>query len=187
MEKNRCAWVTEDKIYKDYHDMEWGNPIHNDQQLFETLMLECMQTGLSWLIVLKKREGYRSAFDNFDINKISRYDNYKVDCLMEDKGIIRHRMKILAIINNANVFKKIQDIYGSFDKFLWAYVDYKPIINSWDTICQIPTTTDLSKQISKDLKKLGFKFLGDITVYSYLQAVGIVNDHTKECFLYKGK
>ncbi len=182
---NRCAWVNEDKIYQDYHDKEWGVPLHDEVRLFEMLVLEGMQAGLSWLTVLKKREGFREAFDNFDIDKIIKYDDEKVKSLLENKDIIRNKLKIKAAIKNAKVYKMIQEKYGSFDNFIWSYVDYAPIVNHWATIKEVPINTPLSDKISKELKKLGFSFVGSTIIYSYMQSVGIVNDHTLDCYLSK--
>ena len=164
----------------DYHDNEWGRPVHDDRSLFEMLTLESMQAGLSWQTVLNKREAFRAAFDGFDTEKVANYDDAKVQELMADKGIIRNRMKIDAAINNARMFIKVKETYGSFDKFIWAYVDNKPFVGheNW------PSRTPLSDRISKDLKKMGFKFVGSTTVYAFLQATGIVNDHKPECFVY---
>ena len=178
----RCAWVNEDKIYQDYQDYEWGVPLHDDLKLFELLVLEGMQAGLSWLTILKKRDGFREAFDNFDIDKISEYDDDKITSLLEDKSIIRNRLKIKAAINNAKAYKRIQKQYGSFDNFIWAYVDNEPIINYWVSISEVPVNTPLSDRISKDLKKMGFSFVGSTIVYSFMQSVGMVNDHTMDCY-----
>ncbi len=181
-EIKRCEWVNDQQIYIDYHDKEWGQPVHNDNKLFEMLVLEGMQAGLSWITVLKKREAFRLEFDNFDPHIIALYDEKKVQDLMTKKSIIRHNGKINATINNAKLFINIQKEYGSFDKFIWKYVDYKPIVNSYKSISELPATTPLSDRISKDLKKMGFKFVGSTTIYSFIQAVGIVDDHTDNCF-----
>lgn len=183
--KKRCAWVSSDPLYIKYHDEEWGVPIHDDRKLFEFLVLETFQAGLSWITILKKRENFRKAFDNFDPVKISQYDENKIDELMKNEGIIRNRKKIEAIINNAKAFLKIQEEFGSFDKYLWQFVDNKPIINSWADISCIPSKTALSEKISKDMKKRGFKFFGPTICYAHMQAVGMVNDHTTDCFRYK--
>ncbi len=185
-EINRCTWaLTEPNMI--YHDTEWGVPIHDDHALFEKLILEGMQAGLSWTTILKKKDNFRRAFDNFDINKILTYDEKKIEELMQDSGIIRNRLKINSVITNAIAFQNVQAEYGSFDKFLWGYVDGKPIINSWTNPEDVPASTPLSDRISKDMKKLGFKFVGTTIIYAYMQAVGIVNDHTSNCFLYKGR
>ncbi len=180
----RCAWVTEDKIYQDYHDNEWGVPLHDDRRLFEMLILEGMQAGLSWLTVLKKREAFRLAFDGFDVEKVINYNEEKIASLMENKDIIRNRLKIESAIRNAKAFKKIQDKYGSFDSYIWSYVGNKPILNHYGKLQDIPANTTLSDTISKDLKKLGFNFVGSTIIYAYMQSIGMVNDHTKDCYLY---
>jgi DNA-3-methyladenine glycosylase I len=182
-DKKRCAWAGEDPLYIDYHDNEWGRPVHDDKKLFEMLILEGAQAGLSWITVLRKRQAYREAFDDFDIDKILLYDDAKVEELMQNPGIIRNRLKIKSVITNAGVFREIQREYGSFDTFLWGYVDGKPIENDLIDIHDIPATTELSDRISKDLKKRGFKFVGSTIIYAYMQAVGLVNDHTLNCFV----
>lgn len=179
----RCAWA-KGELYEKYHDKEWGKPIHDDKRLFEMLVLEGMQAGLSWITILRKRENFRIAFDNFDIDKILTYDDNKIQSLLQDEGIIRNRLKIQSVITNAKAFQEIQKEYGSFDNFLWSYVDNKVIKNSWQTVQQIPTKTELSDKISKDLKKRGFQFVGSTIIYAYMQSVGLVNDHTTDCFLY---
>lgn len=183
--KIRCPWAGETKIYNDYHDFEWGKEEHNDIKLFEMLILEGAQAGLSWITVLKKREAYRKAFDGFNPKKVALYDEKKIAELMQNEGIIRNRLKIQSAIGNAKAFLKIQEEYGTFDKFIWKYVDFKPIIGNWEKISDLPAKTPLSDKISKDLKKLGFKFVGSTIIYSYMQAIGMVNDHIKECFVYK--
>ncbi len=181
----RCEWAGDLPIYIDYHDNEWGIPEHDDNKLFEMLILECMQAGLSWITVLKKREAYRIAFDNFNPNKIANYSDAKIEELMANTGIIRNRLKINAAINNAKVFLQIQSEYGSFDKMIWAYVGNEPVIGHMKTINEVPATTPLSDKICKDLKKLGMKFLGSTTVYAFMQATGIVNDHITDCHVHK--
>lgn len=183
-EKIRCSWAGDIPIYQDYHDKEWGRPVHDDRKLFEMLILEGAQAGLSWITVLKKREAYRAAFDGFDPQKIARYDDAKIEALMANEGIIRNRLKINAAIINAQRFLNIVEQYGSFDKFLWAYVDHTPIINRFEKLEDIPATTPISDQISKDLKKLGFKFVGSTIIYAFMQATGMVNDHFTDCFVY---
>jgi len=185
MEKHikRCSWATKD-LYKDYHDNEWGKPVHDDDKLFEMLILEGMQAGLSWLTILNKREAFRIAFDHFDCHKVALYDESKIDELMKNKGIIRNKLKIQSAITNAQQFIKIQEKYGSFDSFIWSYVDNTPILNHFQSESDLPAKTALSDQISKDLKKLGFKFVGSTIIYAYMQAVGIVNDHVMGCHLY---
>lgn len=180
----RCSWATTD-LYKEYHDQEWGTPVHDDGKLFEMLILEGMQAGLSWLTILNKREAFREAFDKFDCRKVALYDDAKVGELMQNEKIVRNRLKIRAAITNAQQFIKIQEEYGSFDSFIWSYVDNKPINNHLNSEDEIPARTPLSDKISKDLKKRGFKFVGSTIVYAYMQAMGIVNDHVKRCYLYK--
>ena len=184
-EKIRCSWAGSAPIYVDYHDNEWGRPEHNDRKLFEMLTLESMQAGLSWITVLNKREAFRAAFDGFDPEKIVHYGEDKIQELMENKGIIRNRMKINAAVNNAGVFLETAQKYGSFDQFIWAYVDHKPITNHWKAMEEIPATSPLSDKISKDLKKMGFKFVGSTTIYAFMQAIGMVNDHITDCFVYE--
>jgi len=172
-------------IYQDYHDNEWGRPVHDDRTLFEMLILEGAQAGLSWITVLKKRENYRVAFDGFDPEKVALYDEAKVEELMANEGIIRNRLKINAAIINARLFLEIRKQYGSFDKFIWEYVNYEPVTGHWKRLEDMPLTTPLSDKISKDLKKMGFKFVGTTIIYSFMQAVGMVNDHTADCFVYE--
>ena len=184
-EKIRCSWAGESPIYQDYHDNEWGRPLHDDQRLFEFLILEGAQAGLSWITILKKRETYRIAFDRFDPEKMARYNDEKVDELMANEGIVRNRLKINSAITNAKLFLNIQKQYGSFDKFIWAYVDNKPIVNRFEKLEDIPAVTPLSDKISKDLKKMGFKFVGSTIIYAFMQATGMVNDHMIDCFAYE--
>jgi len=181
----RCAWEEGIPIFKDYHDNEWGRPEHDDGKLFEMLILEGAQAGLSWVTVLKKREAYREAFDRFDPKKVVLYDNTKIDELMANEGIIRNRLKINSAVINAKLFLDVAEQYGSFDKFIWSYVDYKPIVGHWEKVEDLPATTPLSDKISKDLKKMGFKFVGSTIIYAYMQAIGMLNDHVAECFVYK--
>ncbi|MDD4112059.1 MAG: DNA-3-methyladenine glycosylase I, partial [Herbinix sp.] len=164
---------------------EWGRPVHDDIKLFEMLILEGMQAGLSWITVLKKREAFREAFDGFDPHKIALYDDTKIQELLENEKIIRNHLKINAAVNNAKLYLKVIEEYGSFDKFIWSYVDYSPIINRWDNHSDMPASTLLSDRVSKDLRKMGFKFVGSTIIYSFMQAVGMVNDHITECFVYK--
>ena len=171
-------------MYIKYHDEEWGVPVHDDKKHFEFLLLEGVQAGLSWLIVLKKRESYRKAFDDFDPIKIANYGDNKINKLMENQNIIKNRNKIKASVNNAQRFLEVQDKFGSFDKYIWNFVDDKPIINSWIKISDLPAKTKLSENISKDLKKRGFKYVGPTIVYAHMQAIGIVNDHITSCFRY---
>jgi len=183
MEKTRCAWVNSDQLYIDYHDNEWGKPVKDDKTLFEFLILESFQAGLSWYTILKKRENFREAFADFDVEKVADFDETKIEELVQNEGIIRHRGKIIAAINNAKLFIKIQKEFGSFSDFFWSYVDHKPIVNNWNSIIkEVPATTEISDQLAKDLKKRGFKFFGSTIIYAHMQATGMVNDHTKDCF-----
>lgn len=179
----RCAWVDEkSEIYKNYHDHEWGVPVYDDEKLYEMFLLETFQAGLSWITILKKREAFRVAFDNFDVTKIANYDDKKVTELLANEKIIRSKRKISAAIKNANIFIEIQNEFGSFSKYLWGFSNHQ-IIKNEDN--DFKTTSKLSDDVSKDLKQRGMSFVGSITIYSYLQAVGIVNDHELECFCYK--
>lgn len=179
----RCFGDT--PLYIDYHDNEWGRPVHDDRKLFEMLILEGAQAGLSWITVLKKREAYRAAFDNFDPGKVALYDEAKIAELLANEGIIRNRLKVNAAVINAKLFLNIQKQHGSFEKFIWAYVNHKPVVGHWERFEDMPVTTPISDQISKDLKKMGFKFVGSTIIYSFMQAVGMVNDHLKSCFVYE--
>ena len=181
----RCDWLTEDKTYITYHDNEWGVPVHADNKLFEMLLLEGAQAGLSWLTVLKRRETYRAAYNGFDPIKIVQWDKEKVESLLKDPGIIRNRLKVEAAKTNAKAFLRIVDEFGSFDDFIWSFVNNVPIRNSWKNIQEIPATTPESDKMSKELKKRGFKFVGSTICYAFMQAVGMVNDHTIDCFRYK--
>ena len=172
-------------IYADYHDKEWGRPVHDDNKLFEMLILEGAQAGLSWITVLKKREAYRKAFDGFAPEKVALYDDAKIEELMANEGIIRNRLKINAAVINARLFLNIQKQHGSFDRFIWNYVNYKPIVGHWEKFEDMPLTTSISDAISKDLKKMGFKFVGSTIIYSFMQATGMVNDHLKPCCVYE--
>lgn len=177
----RCEWPGQDPLYIKYHDEEWGRPVFDDAVLFEFLLLEGFQAGLSWITILRKRENFRKAFDEFDYRKIVNYDDAKLESLKQDEGIIRNRLKIKSSVINAEAFIQIQKEHGSFSKFIWAYVDGKQIVNTWNSMSEIPATTALSDQISKDLKKRGFKFVGSTIIYAYMQAVGMVDDHTMDC------
>ena len=178
----RCSWVKLDEpIYVKYHDEEWGVPVYDDRKLFEMLCLEGAQAGLSWLTILKRREGYLAAFDQFDAEKIVQYDEEKLEALRNDERIIRNRLKIKSVVTNAECFLSIQKQYGSFSNYIWSFVDHKPVINSWESFEQVPVTTETSDRMSKQLKKDGFKFIGSTICYSYMQAVGMVNDHTTNC------
>ncbi|OCH23064.1 DNA-3-methyladenine glycosylase I [Aliivibrio logei] len=186
MDKKRCQWAEVSDLDREYHDNEWGVPVHSDQQLFESLILEGAQAGLSWSTILKKREGYRLLFDGFDVEKIVKYDQDKVEALMLDARIVRHRLKINSVITNAQAFIKIQQEFGSFSDYLWSYVDGKPMINKWETMADVPATTELSDKLSKDLKKRGFKFIGSTICYAFLQATGVIDDHLVSCPCHKG-
>lgn len=178
----RCQWSVNDPIYVNYHDEEWGVPVHDDRKHFEFLVLESAQSGLSWLTILRKRENYRRAYDNFEPAKVAEYGEEKITELLSDPGIIRNRLKIEASVNNARRFLELQKEFGSFDAYIWGFVDGKPVVNSYETIKEIPATSELSDRIAKDLKARGFKFLGSVTVYSHIQATGLVNDHINACF-----
>ncbi|GAB5563666.1 MAG: DNA-3-methyladenine glycosylase I [Winogradskyella sp.] len=180
----RCGWPSNDPLYIKYHDEEWGVPVYDDDTLFEFLVLETFQAGLSWITILRKRENFRKAFDNFNYAKIAQYDASKFEELRQNEGIIRNRLKIKATTTNAKAFIKIQEEFGSFSKFIWAYVDGKPIKNKFKDYREGPANTPLSDQISKDLKKRGFKFVGTTIVYAFMQATGMVNDHEVSCFRY---
>jgi len=184
MEKVRCSWCESSDLYKNYHDTEWGVPVYDDQKLFEFLTLETFQAGLSWITVLKKRENFREAFDNFDYKKIAQYNDNKFNELIQNAGIIRNKLKVKAAISNAQAFMQVQKEFGSFSKYIWDFVDGKPITNSFKTLTEVPATTPLSNTISKDLKKRGFKFVGSTVVYAHMQATGMVNDHITSCFRY---
>jgi len=183
-EKKRCVWVGRDPLMIRYHDDEWGTSVHNDRKLFEFLILEGAQAGLSWSTVLKKRKNYRRAFDNFEPKKIAGYTKKDIKRLLGDAGIIRNRLKIAATINNARQFLKVQKEFGSFDKYIWQFVNYKTIINKYKTLSKMPAKTRESDAMSKDLKRRGFKFIGSTICYAFMQAVGMVNDHTTDCFRY---
>ncbi|NJX15349.1 DNA-3-methyladenine glycosylase I [Tamlana crocina] len=182
--KQRCGWCEGDALYEAYHDEEWGVPVYDDDTLFEFLTLETFQAGLSWITVLRKRENFRKAFDDFNYVKIARYNQDKIDELIQNKGIIRNRLKIKATVTNAQSFMKIQDEFGSFSKYIWGFVDGQPIKNSIKNYKEAPANTPLSDAISKDLKKRGFKFVGTTVVYAHMQATGMVNDHETSCFRY---
>jgi len=185
MEIQRCAWPKNDPLYIKYHDEEWGVPLKEDKALFEFLILETFQAGLSWITVLKKRENFRKAFDDFEYQKIALYDDNKIEELINNAGIIRNLLKIKAAISNAKAFINIQNEFGSFSDYIWKFTDFKPIVNNWSNISELPAKTPLSDQISEDLKKRGFKFVGSTVVYAHMQATGMVNDHVKECFRHK--
>ena len=180
----RCPWCEGLDIYERYHDQEWGTPLHDENKHFEFLLLETMQAGLSWLTILKRRENYRQAFANFDPNVVAKFDSAKVEALMQDAGIIRNRKKIESAINNAARFLDVQAKFGSFDQFIWGFTDGKTIKNQWVSIKEVAPTTELSDLVAKELKRLGFKFVGSTTIYAHLQAIGVVNDHLIDCFRY---
>ncbi len=181
----RCSWSLSDPLYIKYHDEEWGTPLKDDQKLYEFLVLESMQAGLSWLTILKKRENFRQAFANFDIKEVASFTEFNIQELLNNKGIIRNNLKIKAAINNAKKVLELQQEFGSFADYLWGFVDHKTIVNKFHSILDIPTSTSLSDKISKDLKKRGFKFIGTTIIYSFMQAVGMVNDHVVDCYRYK--
>ena len=181
-DKIRCAWCGSDPLYMEYHDVEWGTPVYEDQKLFEFLILETFQAGLSWLTILRKRENFRKAFDSFDYNKVAKYKEEKIGELMMDAGIIRHAAKIKATITNAAAFMEVQKEFGSFSKYIWNFTAGKPIVNSWKTLTEVPATTPLSDQISRDLKQRGFKFVGSTVICAYMQATGMVDDHVAYCW-----
>ncbi len=183
--KKRCPWPASNELMIKYHDKEWGVPVHNDKKLFEFLILEGFQAGLSWSTILKKRDNFKKAFDNFDAKKITKYDKRKISSLLKDEGIIRNRLKVNAAIINAKAFLQIQKEFGSFDKYMWSFVDGKPKKNKWKTMSQIPATTKESDVLSRDLIKRRFKFVGSTIIYAHMQAVGMVNDHIITCFRYK--
>jgi DNA-3-methyladenine glycosylase I len=182
--KNRCKWCLDDPLYIAYHDEEWGVPLHDERRLFEMLVLEGAQAGLSWLTILKKRENYRKAFENFEPEKVAKYGPAKIHRLLADAGIVRNRLKIESAIRNARAFLDIQDEFGSFDKFLWGLMDSAPTQNAWTSLSQIPARTAESDAVSKALKKRGFNFVGSTICYAFMQSVGMVNDHTTDCFRY---
>lgn len=180
--RQRCGWVNQDPLYMAYHDEEWGRPLRDNQKLFELLMLEGMQAGLSWYTVLKKREHYREVFDHFDPAKIAAYDETKVEQLLQDPGIIRNKLKVRAIIHNAGMYQQIEREEGSFANYMWRFVGSEPIVNQWTRRSEVPTNTPISDSMSKVLKKRGFKFVGTTICYAFMQASGMVNDHTLDCF-----
>jgi DNA-3-methyladenine glycosylase I len=184
-EKKRCPWCLSDPLYIEYHDREWGVPVHDDRKWFEFLTLEGAQAGLNWLLVLKKRENYRRAYDGFDFNRVALYDDKKVAELLADSGLIRNRAKIKASVSNARAFIKIREEFGSFDRYIWAFMGGKPLRNRWRNDAEIPPRSTLSDTISADLRRRGFKFVGSTIVYAHMQATGMVNDHLIGCFRYK--
>lgn len=185
MEKIRCSWCEKDDLYRAYHDNEWGKPVYNDETIFEFLVLESFQAGLSWYTILKKRENFKLAFDDFNYRKIAEYTAEKTEELMHSPGIIRNRLKILATVNNAKRFLEVQKEFGTFSEYIWSFVNGKPIINHPKTLKDVPATSEISDALAKDLKKRGFKFLGSTVVYAYMQATGMVNDHLVDCWVRK--
>jgi DNA-3-methyladenine glycosylase I len=179
---NRCAWVKADPLYEQYHDTEWGVPVYDDKKIFEFLVLESAQAGLSWITVLRKRENYRTAFAGFDPKKIAQFTDHNIAELLENPGIIRNRLKIIAAINNAQFFLNIQKEFDTFSNYIWSFVNHAPIKNRFNSIKELPAKTETAENLSKDLKKRGFKFLGPTIVYAHMQATGMVNDHTTDCF-----
>ena len=182
---HRCAWVGSDPLYRTYHDREWGVPIHDDRLLFEFLILEGAQAGLSWITILKKRDGYRAAFAGFDPEAVAGFDGAKVAELLANPGIVRNRLKVASAITNARSFLKVQEEFGSFDAYQWRFVDGKPIRNAWRSIKEVPASTPVSDAFSRDLKQRGFRFVGSTICYAHMQAVGMVNDHTVDCFRWR--
>ena len=181
---NRCEWCGDEDIYIKYHDKEWGVPVHSDRKLFEFLILEGAQAGLSWITVLKKRKAYREAFDNFDFNKIAKYKEAKIQSLLKNAGIIRNQLKIRATVKNAKAYILIRKEFGTFNKYIWQFTDGQTIQNKWKTLKEIPAETAISQQMSKDLKKRGFTFVGPTICYAFMQAIGMVNDHVVDCYRY---
>lgn len=179
---DRCEWVGEEPLYIQYHDEEWGVPVHDDRTLFEFLILEGAQAGLSWITILRKRDNYRRLFDGFDPQKVARYDEEKIASLLQDPGIVRNRLKVQAAVTNARAFLKTQEEFGSFDAYIWRFVDGHPIQNRWQNIAELPAQTPLSQTISKDLIRRGFRFVGPTIIYAHMQATGMVNDHVVSCF-----
>lgn len=182
--KTRCGWTTDDPLYIDYHDREWGVPVWDDQRLFEFLILEGAQAGLSWITILKKRDNYRAAFDHFDAEKIVQYDDAKLAELLTNEGIVRNKLKINAVVANAKAYLRVREEFGSFASYIWSFVGGAPIINHWASRSEVPTSTPESDRMSKDLKKRGFKFVGTTICYAYMQAAGLVMDHTTDCYRY---
>ncbi|MGI9546937.1 MAG: DNA-3-methyladenine glycosylase I [Flavobacteriaceae bacterium] len=185
MQVQKCGWCVGDPLYEAYHDLEWGVPVRDDATLFEFLILETFQAGLSWITILRKRENFRNALDNFNYQKIALYGPGKIAELLQDAGIIRNRLKINATVTNAQAFIQVQEEFGSFSKYIWAYVNGKPIKNAFEDYRTVPSKTDLSDRISKDMKNRGFKFVGSTVIYAHMQATGMVNDHETNCFRYE--
>lgn len=184
-EKNRCGWCVGDALYEEYHDTEWGVPVYDDEKLFEFLVLETFQAGLSWITILRKRENFRRAFDNFDYRVIAEYSEEKLETLLQDPGIIRNKLKVKATVSNAQAFMQIQEEYGSFRNYIWEFVNHSPVQNKVENYKKAPATTPVSDKLSKDMKKRGFKFVGSTVMYAHMQATGMVNDHEISCFRYE--
>lgn len=184
-QNNRCEWCESEEIYTRYHDKEWGVPLHSDRQLFEFLILEGAQAGLSWITILKKRKTYREAFDRFDFNKIAKYKEARIQSLLKNPGIIRNKLKVRAAVKNAQAFIRIREEFGTFNKYIWPFTNGKTIQNSWKSLKDIPAETEISLFMSKDLKKRGFTFVGPTICYAFMQAIGMVNDHVVDCYRYK--
>lgn len=178
----RCAWAASSPQEREYHDREWGVPVHDDRILFEFLTLEGAQAGLSWSTILNKREGYRQRFDDYDLDEVAAWNQSRIDAALQDPGIVRNRLKVESTVSNARAFLEVQEKFGSFATYLWAFVDAEPIQNRWESLRQVPATTELSDRLSKDLKERGFRFVGSTICYAFMQAVGLVNDHTVDCF-----
>ncbi|GGZ56003.1 DNA-3-methyladenine glycosylase I [Mesonia mobilis] len=185
MQKKRCGWCEGDALYEAYHDKEWGVPVYDDKTIFEFLILETFQAGLSWITILRKRENFREAFDDFDYRKIAEYSEDKIQELLQNEGIIRNKLKVRATVTNAQLFMNLQKEFGSFSDYIWSFVDGKPIQNEIENFKEAPATTEISDRLSKDLKKRGFKFVGSTVVYAHMQATGMVNDHEVSCFRYE--
>jgi DNA-3-methyladenine glycosylase I len=185
VEKTRCPWCGDDPLYRQYHDTEWGVPVHDDTKLFEFIMLEGAQAGLSWITILRKREAYRRAFADFDVERVARFGASDVKRLMADAGIVRNRLKIESAIGNARAFIEVQESHGSFDHYIWDWVGGRPIVNTFKTMSDVPASTPLSEKLSKDLKKRGFRFVGPTIVYAHMQATGMVNDHLVGCYRWR--
>ena len=183
--KQTCSWPTSDHLLIKYHNNEWGVPVHDDRKLFEFLTLEGFQAGLSWLTVLRKRENFRKAFDGFDFNKVAAYDKKKIESLLKDAGIIRNKLKITSAVTNAKAFLAVRKEFGTFDKYIWGFIEGKTVHSGFNDLSELPARTELSDRISKDLKKRGFKFVGSTIVYAHMQATGMVNDHVRSCYRYR--
>ncbi|WP_273568296.1 DNA-3-methyladenine glycosylase I [Maribacter halichondriae] len=184
MQKHKCGWCLGDALYEAYHDLEWGVPVKDDATIFEFLILETFQAGLSWITILKKRENFRKAFDRFDYKKIAKYNEAKIESLLQDEGVVRNKLKVHATVSNAVAFMQVQKEFGSFSDYIWGFVNGKPIKNKVEHYKEAPANTEISDALSKDLKKRGFKFVGSTVVYAHMQATGMVNDHEVECFRY---